>query len=443
MKTLRQFAVLGVALLSTTGLVQPAAAATMQEAIAKAIASHPEVLAAEKDQAAIGHTIEKAKSGYRPTLDLTAGTGWENSTNPSTRFRSGRGPGDKPSRDLWRNEARLSGRQMLFDGFQTKSRVAQANNRFESAGFHVADVRNQVALRAVEAYLNVLRSRELVALAETNMELHGKYVNKIQARTNSGRATGADTRQAQGRMAQAQANVEGAKGDLKQAEADYLEAVGEMPASPAKDATPFSNVPADTAAAIQRAMTNSPVIASAMADIKAANAELQEAKCVFCPRLDAEAGVSRNLNLDGVQGVNNDMYAMLMARYNLYRGGFDVAQRAERTERVKEAQDLLEKERRQVERAVIRAYADLDSSKARLEPLSKHVEAATSTRNAYVAQFDLGQRSLLDLLDSEVELFNAKADLINGKYDLDASAYAVLAHMGDLAPAAATVVSSK
>lgn len=422
-------------------------AASMQDAMASAIATHPEVLSAQKGQAAIGHRIDMARAGYKPKVDFAAGTGYEWSKNSSTRFRAARTPssGKQGSKDLWRSESRITFSQMVFDGFQTKARVSQEKNRFTSATYHVMDVQNQLALRAAEAYLGVLHAKEIVALAEQNLSTHKEYVGKISDRVSGGRSSASDIRQVEGRTALSQANLEAAVGDLKAAEARYLEAVGEMPSNPVKDTTPFGAIPVNTRAAIDRAMTQSPVIASAMADIKAANAELAEAKSVFCPRVTLEGGITRNENLDGVEGPNNDMTAMVMVRQNLYNGGYDVAQRKERTELVKQAQDRLEAERRQVEQAVIEAYSRVETSKARLQPLTTHVEAATATRNAYAQQFDIGQRTLLDLLDSEVELFDAKAALIDGKYEMDAAAYAVMAHMGDLAPATAngTVVAAK
>lgn len=434
---IKTFAMLGTAILLSGNV----AATGMQEAMSKAVATHPEGLAAERNQAAIGHEIDMAKAGYKPTLDFTIGSGYEWTHNNSTVFRGGRGLNKDASRDMWRTESRLVGRQMIWDAYQTKSRVAQQTNRFESAAYHVADVKNQVALRAAESYLNVLRTKELLALAAANLATHEGYVGKIKARMAGGRAPGADIRQAEGRMELARANVIAAKSDLEQATADYLEVVGEMPNAPTKDATPFGQVPADTASAIAHAMDMSPVLASAKANIKAANAELAEANCPFCPRIEAEGSVSRNHNLDGIDGENNDASAMIFLRQNLYNGGLDTARRSERAERVSEATELMEKQRRLVEQAVIKAYARMDSAKNRLEPLTKHVEDATATRDAYVGQFELGQRSLLDLLDSEVELTNSKAALINGKYDMDATAYAVLANMGELVPA--QVVAAK
>ena len=424
-------------LMATTAMVN---ADSITDAMSKAIASHPAVLAAEAEQKAIGHRVDAARAGYKPTLDFAIGTGYEWTKNSSTRFRAARTPssGKQGSVDMWRNEARLNATQMLFDGFQTKSRVAQESNRFASAGFHAMDVKNQLALRAAEAYLAVLRAAEQVALAETNLATHQSYLKKIQDRTAGGRSAKSDIEQVSGRLALAEANLEASKGDKRMAEAAYLEAVGSMPGALAKDATPFGTIPADTRAAIDRAMSNSPVIAAALADIKAANAQVAEAKSLFCPKVTAEGGISRNWNLDGVSGPNHDMTAMIMLRQNLYNGGRDVAQRDERIALVGAAQAKLEEERRMVEKSVIDAMSRLEAAKARLEPLSRHVQAASSTRDAYLAQFDLGQRSLLDLLDSEVELSNAKAGLIDGKFETDAAAYAALAHMGDLAPATTT-----
>ncbi len=421
--------------LSTSAML--ANAASISEAMNKAVATHPEVLAATAEQAALGQRVKQARGGYKPTLDFTAGTGYEWSKNSSTRFRAARTPisGKQGSRDMWRNEARLNATQMLFDGFQTKSRVGAENARAAAGSFRTMDVKNQIALRAAESYLAVLRGQEQVALANANVDTHNSYLAKIQNRTTGGRSAAADVEQVQGRLALATANVEAAKSDLRQAEAMYLEAVGEMPSGIAKDATPFTAVPADTSSAISRAMANSPVIAAAQKNITAANAQVAEAKCLFCPRITAEGGISRNWNLDGVEGPNHDATAMLMYRQNLYNGSRDVAQRDERIALASAAEAKLEQERRLVEKSVIDAMARLDAAKARLAPLNRQVSAAGSTRDAYVAQFDLGQRSLLDLLNTEVELTNAKSALIDGKFETDAAAYAALAHMGDLVPA--------
>ncbi len=78
--------------------------------------------------------------------------------------------------------------------------------------------------------------------------------------------------------------------------------------------------------------------------------------------------------------------------------------------------------------------------------LEQHVESSISTRDSYLKQFDIGQRSLLDLLDTENEVFSSKNALIAAKYDYMAAQYRLVQGMGeildlmkvDMAPLAST-----
>lgn len=419
------------AVLSVTTILS-ANALTMQGAVDAAVNNHPDVEMAQRNQTAIQALVRRAKAPFRPTVDLTAGTGWEHSNNTTSRNRAARTNGVNGHRDMWRNESRLQVRQMLYDGFGTRANVAQQKHRETSANFNVVETQEIVALAALQAYLDVLRTRELVALGKANLETHKRYLNQVERRVQGGRGSQADLQQVSGRAALAEANLIAFQGELRTAEADYLEMVGEMPQSLSRSQAPFMALPSNLELAIDQAMSNNPAIHSAQYDIKAAQAAIEEAKSVFCPRFDIEAGHSRNVNLDGVDGTNNDTSVMLMMRYNLYNGGGDTAQVQERIERHAEAIASLEQTRRLVEENMMNAWSALQTSRLRLNPLTSHVESSQKTRNAYQQQFDLGQRTLLDLLDSEIELFNSTSALINGKYEVDLAVYEVLAHKGEL-----------
>lgn len=409
-----------------------AQATSMQEAVASALSSHPQVKVSQKNMEAIGHAQRVAEGGFYPTVDLTAGTGWEHSNNSTTRNREGRFADDDGHRDLWRNESRLLVRQMLYDGWGTSSEVAEQGHRKTSAKFNVLENKEVTALAALEAYLNVMRTRELVALGRQNVETHEMYLNQISARVDGGRGTRADRSQAEGRLALAKANLIAFEGELRSAEADYLEVIGNMPNQLHKSDVPFGALPGSLETALTRAMENNPAIDSAQYDIKAADAAIHVAESTFCPRFDLEGNISRNVNLDGTPGTNNDASVMLMMRYNLYNGGSDTARVKERVSRKEEAKAELEQSRRSVEENTMVAWSDLQTSRQRLSELNNHVTSTMETRQAYRSQFDLGKRTLLDLLDNEVELFNARTALINGKYGVDLAAYNLLASTGDL-----------
>jgi adhesin transport system outer membrane protein len=421
-------------LLSATVLTisMPAYGINLNEAIEKAMGSNPEVLISERNKLAIEQELRQAEAGYLPTVDLTIGSGHERSNNSTTRNRADREDNEGGHRSLWRNETRLLTSQMLFDGFETSNNVKQQCARLKSALKNSKEVKENVSLRVVQAYLDVLRNQELVKLSEDNVANHRRYLKQIQARSSSGRGSKADIRQAEGRLALAESTLYASKGELKNANASYAETVGEKPENLAKYQTPNSLMPASREDAVLRALENNPAIHSAQNDIKAADSAFQATKAAFYPKLDLELEAQRSHNLDGTDEANNSYLAMARVSYNLYNGGADLARKRERSARLEEAKDTLERDRREVEERMYEGWNNLETSKMRLTPLGSHVKSSSETKKAYKSQFDIGQRSLLDLLDTEVEYFNAKTAYINGQYAVDFAMYNVLATSGDI-----------
>lgn len=410
----------------------PAYSMNLNEAVEKAMASNPEVLISERNKLAIEQELRQAKAGFLPTLDLTIGSGHERSNNSTTRSRADREDGEGGHRSLWRNETRLVANQMIFDGYETCSNVRQQSARLESARKNNKEVKENISLRVVQSYLDVMRNKELVKLSQNNVENHNRYLKQINARSSSGRGSKADIRQAEGRLALAESTLYSAMGELKNANASYAEIVGEKPVGLVKYEAPVSLMPVDRDNAVERALENNPAIHSAQSDISAANSAFQATKASFYPRLDLELEAQRSHNLDGTDEANNSYLAMARISYNLYNGGADLARKRERSARLEEARDTLERDRREVEERMYEGWNNLETSKMRLKPLGSHVKSSSETKKAYKSQFDIGQRSLLDLLDTEVEYFNAKTAYINGQFAVDFAMYNVLATSGDI-----------
>jgi adhesin transport system outer membrane protein len=78
------------------------------------------------------------------------------------------------------------------------------------------------------------------------------------------------------------------------------------------------------------------------------------------------------------------------------------------------------------------AYNAFATARDRLPSLERYVKSSDTTRVAYASQFDIGQRTLLDLLDSENEFFTARSIYINGKFIEMAARYRILNAMGRL-----------
>jgi adhesin transport system outer membrane protein len=191
-------------------------------------------------------------------------------------------------------------------------------------------------------------------------------------------------------------------------------------------------LPESQEAAALRAADNRPTVLIANADIDAARAELEGSRAGYYPRFDIELGAAANRNLDGVKGGDVDAQAMFVVRYNLFRGGADVAREREAFARVGESREMLREARRAAEEEARISYNALETARARVEALRQGVEAQRATRDIYAQQFDLGQRSLLDLLDAENELFIDRSNLITALYTEKFAVYRVLTVTGDL-----------
>lgn len=423
--------------------VSIAQADTLQEAVDATVKTNPDVLAATHERQAVSKEIDQARAGYFPTLDLAVGTGWEMTDNPSTR-NSGRG-----EVHLNRDEASLNMRQMLFDGFETPNEVDRQQARTNSRAFGVYSAAENTALDAVLAYHNVLRQQRLVELAQTNLEAHQRTHDQILLRAERGVGRKADMEQSLGRLALAEANLQSEQANLRDAETAYIRVVGMAPDSLTLPDSPISMIPASLDEAIAIAIENHPTLRLASYDVESAQEQHATAKAPFYPDLHLEVGTRADHDIDGIEGKDKDITAMLRLRYNLFNGGRDTARREETAFLINQAAEIRNNTHRQVEESVRLSWNAWQTLRTQMPARLQHVQSSEKARDAYQQQFSLGQRTLLDLLDSENEVFRARTALVNTQYDELYAMYRILNSMGMLLqglnvelPEAATTVAA-
>jgi len=401
-------------------------AQSLQEAIQKTINENPQIQSTKSERLAVEHEINQAKSAYFPTIDIAAGIGWEQSSNPTTR---GRGDGTV---SYGREEASIQLRQMIFDGLATPSEVNRHKARTNSRAYTVFGQSEITALNAVEAYINVLRRQGLLSLAKENLLVHQRTNDQIQLRSQRGIGKRADADQSNGRLALAEKNVLSEVGNLQDAETAFLRVIGELPSSLQEVSAPTDALPANLDLAIEQAVANHPILKSANADIDSAFAQHDTAKAAYMPRIDFEAGASHNVDLDGIKGKNEDATAMLRLRYNLFNGGKDLARRKETAKLINQAKDIRDNTYRQVVESMRLSWVAHQTINSQMNFFKLHRDSSIQSNSAYQKQFNIGQRTLLDLLDSANEMFVSKSAYTNAKYDELFAQYRILTSKGAL-----------
>ncbi len=420
-----KFLVAGLATVGCLWAVQ-GHAVTLNEAIQQALKSNPEVRIETNELLARGEEVNQAKAGYKPELNLAAGIGFERSDNNSTRALG------LKHRDLTRKEASLTMRQMLFDGFATRSEVERQSARVESTTHRIDGVSQNKSLEAVDAYLNVLRHNKLLDLSKENLRAHDRVYDQVELRSEAGIGRNSDLEQVRGRRASANANRLSDIANLKDAESSYLFVVGTLPkeleAAPKVDDVS----PASLKEAVGVALKEHPTLLSAKADVRATLAQHQAARHTYYPRFDLEVGTTWGDDQDGTKGEERDITAMIRMNYNLFAGGKDEAREKQTIHLINEAKEVRNHTYRQVVGSLRLSWTSFQATKAQLASLRQHLVSSEKTRDAYAKQFNLGKRTLLDLLNTENEVFQAKRSFADAEYDHLFAQYRILVGTGRL-----------
>lgn len=441
----RQFQCSKIAIvLSLILLPLSAQSQTLEQAVAHTLDTNPDLRVAFNRFKAREEQVNQAIAGYMPTIDVTGGYGYEQTDSVSTRRRPNVGEVDsKGVAELNRGEFGVSLKQMLFDGFYTSSEVDRYSFEASADQWALLAAAEDMALDVSKVYLNYLRTDQVLKLAEKNLNSHKDIYDQIKQRTDSGLGSIADLSQITGRLARANANVISARNNLLDAKAQYIRIVESAPADLILPVPDAEMLPKDLSSGIIEAQENHPILKSAANDIRAAENERSSVQSNYYPQVSLELNGNWNNDTGGedgfskiasqnVGGYSNDLMAMVRVKYNLFSGGKDLAREKETAYKLGEAKEIRQRAQREVVEGVNLAWNAFEMLAPQKQYIRDHVVAAKDTQTAYAQQFNLGQRSLLDLLDTENELFEARKDYLQAEYDEIIAKYRVLNSTGRL-----------
>ncbi|MBI5897983.1 MAG: TolC family outer membrane protein [Rhodocyclales bacterium] len=369
---------------------------------------NPEVLSKwHTFKSSIGE-VDVARAGLLPKIDYTYGSGRESLRQP--------GAADK---NFTRGGHTVTLNQMLYDGFATSSDVKRLDKARLTRYFELVDAAENAALEAGRAYYDVMRYRLLLLLAESNYVEHRASYEQLLRRAQSGAGRRVDVEHAASRLALAELNLNTEAANLHDVTARFIRLVGEAPPPvlfpPSGLTTDF---PATEPDALKLAFRQNPALRAAIENLESAQHDVELRRAGLFPRLDLRIRNEATDNYQGTAGTRQNNIAEVVFSYNIFNGGADMARQTVYAERKNLAMDLRDKACRDIRQTLSIAYNDVERLKAQLSNLDLQVGSIEKTRDAYKAQFNIGQRSLLDLLDTENELLNARRTAVNSDMDL-------------------------
>jgi len=408
-------------------------AISLKAAIKIALEANPEIGEAIANREALEFELRQARGLYLPKVDGEARFGAQNLDSPGTR--GAMDDGDSVGNDdeyLKRREGRVLLTQRVFDGFNRQGERHHQASRVDGASQRVWERSEFIALNIVREYLEAGRLLKIVQFSKANIAYHKRILGDLKEGVTAGSISIADRQQAEERVIAAEARDIEFTEKLNGAKIRFFRQVGLPLDNFIAPPSVTSAQPRGLSQAIGIARTNNPRIKIAKADLDAARALIKKAHSEFYPKLDIELQGRHGYDLEGVSGRESEMRAELVLRWNMFKGGIDRANVQEQIRRSDEERFSLRRAHREVEETVRLAWDRRVQQRLRHARLSDQLSSIERLVSSYAEQFKIGDRSLLDLLDTQNTLFNTQVLVETARSAVEFAEYRVLGSTGML-----------
>lgn len=329
--------------------------------------------------------------------------------------------------DLVETTIGLSMELLLYDFGRSDFAIAAQKELVLATRQQLVSVEQDVLLRGVEAYLDVRRNLEFVALRRNNVRVITEQLRAAEDRFEVGEVTRTDVALAEARLAEARSALAAAEGNLAQAVAEFRAAVGRPPG----DLRPVSPAPLDRGldAAVAFALRNHPDILAAQRNVAAADLNVAVARAQQRPRVTLDGSYTLSDSGTVTEFVDREQIGVTISG-PIARGGALASQVRQAMARRDSQRAQLHLARDRIMQRVANAYAQVEVARARTVASDEQVRAAQVAFRGVREEATLGARTTLDVLDAEQELLDARANGISARIDEALASYAVLAAMG-------------
>lgn len=405
--------------LITSGVPSAALSQSLSEALTSAYVSNPGLVAQRSALEATNELLPQALAGWRPSLFVDAETG-------VSRVDNGLSDGN-----LNTSSIALTLSQNLYQGGETTANIGRAEwlVRAERAGLR--SVEQDVLVATVSAYVGLFTSHAILTLAEQNEARLKKQLVAAEDRFAVGEVTKTDIAQAEARVAGAAADRIEAKGAILAAEATFRNVVTLEPETLVQPPV-LASLPPNEEEAQELALAFNPNIILTEANLAASRDDVRIAKASFLPSLDLEGALSHVDEPSVTIDRQSTASLNLRLRVPLYQGGGAYASVRQNKRVVDQRRADIDTTRRAVREGVTSAWQALTTARSTMTSIEQQVRAAAIALEGTRREAEVGQRTVLDILDQENDLFQAEVDLVGAKGDEVIASYQLQAAVGQL-----------
>ncbi|HET9427440.1 MAG TPA: TolC family protein, partial [Allosphingosinicella sp.] len=381
----------------------PAGAIELREAVQAALNTNPEIRQAVSNKQATREERRQAEGLWLPRISVEASAGVRSLRNPTRRSI---GIADET---LWPVEGSITADQLLFDMGGRQAEIRRQASRTDAAAARIEERSEFVALNVSRAYIDYLLQQRLVAIATDNTTFHERLAGDLREGVAKGSISIADQQQAEERLQSARARLTEAREDLDTAAIQFQTLAG-VPIDSVTMPPDLSHcLPASLQEAEMMARQQNPRVQESLADLSTAREVTKAARSEMGPRVNLEATARGGHDIDGFSGRTTDLLGRVVMRWLVFNGGTNVHNVREQQARADEAHARLFEMTRRAEEDARSAWSRLSNQTRLATELETQSRVSDDLLLSYREQFNVGRRSLLDVLDAQNTRNNVQA----------------------------------
>jgi outer membrane protein len=409
-----------ISVLGVLGFAGDGAAETLLDALASAFKNNPALNATRESALATRENLPKAAAGYMPKLGASGEAG----------YRKDLRSGNRPNDDTTSYGVTLQARQPVFDGFKTRYSVKQAVAQDRGARELLRNSEHAMLFDTARVYADVYANRQILDLSGRYVAALGAQLKLVKSLHEFGDTVASDVAEVEARLAEAMARQSRAQAALEASAADYERIVGAPPGRLAPPPAIDAAIAPSREIAIETALARHPAILAAKHGEDESDLQVEIVKSAYLPALDVVASTSMADASNSTDRFDAAVVAQLTVP--IYSGG-ETGARTRQAGHVA-AQRRLEtySVRDGVRAAAIAAWSQLTDAKARIRAGGLQVKSAKVALDGVRMAYRIGERTNLDVLESERDLSNAQISLAAARRDYVVATYAIAQTTGML-----------
>ena len=389
----------GALLLSAT----PATAIELRDAVQAALNTNPEIRQAIHNKEATRAERRQAEGLWLPRISVEGSAGVRELRNPTRRAI---GIADET---LWPVEGSITADQLLFDMGGRSAEIRRQAARTDAAAARIEERSEFVALNVARAYIDYVLQQRLVAIAEDNASFHERLAGDLRTGVSQGSISIADQQQAEERLQAARTRVTEAREDLDTAAIQFQTLAG-VPIDSVTMPPDLSHcLPGTLEESVALARQMNPRVQESLADLSTARELITAARSEMGPRVNLEGTARAGHDIDGFAGRTTDLLGRVVLRWLVFNGGTNRHNVREQQYRADEAHARLFEQTRRAEEDARSAWSRLTNQTRLASELETQGRVSDDLLLSYREQFNVGRRSLLDVLDAQNTRTNVQA----------------------------------